>query len=192
MGLAPRYDSSTAENGGNIIKAGGTLSTNTSIWLIAWGADTCHMILPKGSEAGIWTKNEGEIMIPDGAGGSYPGYRSYFQWKLGLCLRDWRYVVRIANIDVTHLATDAGTVSVGANIITSMIRAIHLLPTMSKGKPVFYCNATIFTYLDLQTLKQTNMNVKYDTDVHGKPIMTFRGIPVRKCEAILNTEATVS
>ena len=192
MGLAPRYDSSTAENGGNIIKAGGTLSTNTSIWLIAWGADTCHMILPKGSEAGIWTKNEGDVMIQDGAGGSYPGVRSYFQWKLGLSLRDWRYVVRIANIDVTHLATDAGTVSVGANIITSMIRAIHLLPTMNKGKPVFYCNATIFTYLDLQTLKQTNMNVKYDTDVHGKPIMTFRGIPVRKCEAILNTEATVS
>lgn len=192
MGLAPRYDSTTAENGGNIINAGGTRSTNTSIWLIGWGSDTCHMILPKGSEAGIYTQSKSDDFIPDGAGGSYPGYRSYYQWKLGLSLRDWRYVVRIANIDTTHLATDSGTVSVGANLITSMIKAIHKIPNLQKCKPVFYCNETIFTYLDLQTLKQTNMNVKYDQDMHGKAVMTFRGIPVRKCEALLNTEATVS
>lgn len=192
MGLSPRYDSTTAENGGNIINCGGTGSDNTSVWLVTWGSDTCHMIMPKGSEMGIWTKNEGEVMLEDSDGGKYPGYRTFYQWKLGLCLRDWRYVVRIANIDVSNLVADDGTVSAGANLITSMIKAIHKIPSNTKGRMVFYANETIFTYLDLQTLKQTNMNVKYDMDVHGKPILTFRGIPVKKCEALLNTEDAIS
>lgn len=192
MGLAPRYDSTTAENGGNIIKCNGTGSDNTSVWLVTWGPDTCHMIMPKGADMGIWTKNEGEVMLEDASGGKYPGYRTFYQWKLGLCLRDWRYVVRIANIDKSLLVSDNGTVSAGADLISSMIKAIHKIPSNARGKMVFYCNETIFTYLDLQTLKQTNMNVKYDTDVHGKPVMTFRGIPVKKCEALLDTESAIS
>ena len=73
-----------------------------------------------------------------------------------------------------------------------MIRAIHKIPSKGKGKLVFYVNELVFTYLDLQTLKQTNMNVTYMQDPHGKPVMMFRGIPVKRCDALVNTEATVS
>ena len=40
-----------------------------------------------------------------------------YTWDLGIALHDWRYVVRIANIDVTALRTNANA---GANLIKMM------------------------------------------------------------------------
>ena len=192
LGLSPRYDDTTANNGDNIIDAGGTGSDNTSVWLITWGSDTCHGFYPKGSKAGLQTRDLGEETLKDAAGGLYQGYRSHYQWKVGLTLRDWRYVVRVANIDVSLLVSDDGSVSAGANLIKSMIKALHKLPSMKKGKTVIYVNETIETYLDLQTLEQNNMNVAYNNMPHGEKVMMFRGVPVKRCDAILNTEAAVS
>jgi len=191
LGLAPRYNDLSAENAGNIINGGGSGSDNTSIWLVTWGERTCHGIFPKGQKAGLQHTDKGQETLEDAAGGKYEGYRSHYKWDAGFTLRDWRYVVRIANLDVSALVADDGTVSTGANIITSMIKAIHKLPNKNMGKMVFYCNETVETYLDLQTLKQTNMNVTYGEDKHGQPVMKFRGIPVKRWDAILDTEAPV-
>jgi hypothetical protein len=189
MGLAPRYDLTTAENGGNIINAGGTGSDNTSVWLVTWGDQTCHGIFPKGQKTGLQHNDKGQVTLEDAANGKYEGYRSHYKWDVGMVLRDWRYVVRVANIDVSALTADA---SAGADLIEAMIKAIHKLPSMKKGKPVFYVNATVYTYLDLQTYNSSNMRIGYGKDEHGMEVMKFRGIPVKKCDAILETEATVS
>jgi hypothetical protein len=37
----------------------------------------------------------------DANGNTYQAYRDHFKWECGLTVRDWRYVVRICNIDVT-------------------------------------------------------------------------------------------
>src|SRR4029077_3958918 len=45
QGLAPRYNplpTTPAQTAANVIDMGGTASTNTSIWIVVWGADTCH------------------------------------------------------------------------------------------------------------------------------------------------------
>ena len=41
LGLAARYSDSTAANGQNILKAGGSGSDNTSIYLVVWGHYSC-------------------------------------------------------------------------------------------------------------------------------------------------------
>ncbi len=43
------------------------------------------------------------MTLEDANGGKYEGYRTHYKWDNGLALRDWRYVVRIANIDVSNL-----------------------------------------------------------------------------------------
>jgi len=192
LGFAPRYSSLSAENGGNILNAGGTGSDNTSIWLVAWGESTCHGIYPKGSMAGLKHEDKGQVTLEDSANGKYEGYRTHYQWKVGLTLRDWRYVVRIANIDISLLKADDGTVTNGADLIKLIIKAIHKIPSKKRGKLALYCNEDIFTYLDLQTLEQSNINIKYGADQHGLEIMKFRGIPIRKVDAILNAEEKVA
>ena len=101
-GLAPRFSDLHAENARNIVDGGGTGADNTSIWLVVWGANTCHGIYPKGTQAGLQHKDLGEVTLHDENNGRYQGYRSHYKWDLGLSVRDWRYVVRIANVDVRN------------------------------------------------------------------------------------------
>lgn len=140
MGLAPRYNSLSAENGGNILSGAGAGADNASIWLIVWGPNTCHTIYPKGSPAGLQMRDLGEDTLTDAAGGRYQGYRSHYKWDIGLTLRDWRYVVRIANIDVSDLTKNAAS---GADLIDLMAQAVELIPNLGMGRPVFYMPRTI-------------------------------------------------
>ena len=187
MGLAPRYSDFAAENGRNIIDGGGAGSDNTSIWLVVWGPNTCHSIFPKGSTAGLQSRDLGEHTLTDVTGGKYQGYRTHYKWDLGLTLRDWRYVVRIANIDVSELG--AGGTS-PADLMTLMVRALHRIPNMGMGRPAFYMNRTIAEALDVQSLNKTGLALKTQ-ELEGKFWQTFRGVPLRTTDALIETEARV-
>lgn len=204
MGLSPRYNSvstATAQTANNVIDAGGTGSTNASLWLVTWGPNSCHGIFPKGKIAGLQHKDMGEWPVADANGNTYQAYRTHFKWELGLTVRDWRYLVRVANIDVTLLSGGNA-----ANLINAMIRAVHRVPTtprrvsteqrtdapnggqMSMGRMAFYANRTLRTYLDIQAVNKTNVLLRLE-EWDGMPVTTFRGIPIRTCDQLLSTEA---
>jgi hypothetical protein len=189
MGLAPRYSSTSAESGDNIISAGGSGSDNTSIWLVVWGPNTCHGIYPKGSSAGLNHQDLGEVTLEDAAGGKYQGYRTHYKWDIGVSVRDWRYVVRIPNIDISNLNRDASGSS--ANLIDLMVQALEKVPNLGLGRATFYGNRTISSFLRRQITNANNVNISMD-EVAGKRVMTFDGIPFRRNDALLNTEAAVS
>lgn len=186
MGLAPRYSDSTAQNGRNIVKGGGSGADNTSIWLVVWGPNTVHAIYPKGSTAGLQNRDLGEATLTDADGGLYQGYRTHYKWDLGLTLRDWRYAVRIANIDVSDL--DGGS---PADILQLMVKALHRVPNLRMGRAAFYMNRTIAEALDQQSLTKTALALKVQ-ELEGQFWTTFRGVPLRTTDALLNTEATVA
>lgn len=187
MGLAPRYSSLSAENAINIIDAGGTGSDNASVWLVCWGSSTCHGIYPKGSQAGLQMRDLGEDTLTDAAGGLYQGLRSHFKWDLGLTLRDWRYVVRIANIDVSDLTKNAAS---GADLIDLMTQAVELPPSIV-GRPAFYMPRKIRSFLRRQIANKVASSSLTMEDVAGKKVVTFDGIPCRRVDKLLTTEARV-
>jgi hypothetical protein len=197
LGLAPRYDalgdvSSPEANsyGNHIIDAGGsTSSASSSMWLVVWGPNTVHGIYPKGSLLGLQTQDLGEQTLFDDDGGRFQGYRSHYQWKMGITVRDWRYIVRIANIDTTKEA--AGTSDDGFIAAKFLIKAINAIPTMGMGRPVFYCNRAVKSIIDIQALDSISP-YKVDKDVFGRPVTTFWGIPIKQCDALLNTETDLS
>ena len=198
-GLAPRFSSLSAPNGGNIVNAGGSSNTNTSIWLIGWGQNTCHGLFPKGSKAGLQVRDLGEVPLYDANNNTYQGYRTHFKWDCGLTVRDWRFVVRIANVNVT-----AGAVTT-SNLVNTLIAAVNKLPFVSAAgnspppggtKPgqvntAFYCNRTVRAALDIQAMAKTNNFLTIETR-DSKPYTAFRGIPIRICDQITNAEANVS
>lgn len=188
-GLAPRYNSLTAENKDNIINAAGAGADNTSIWLVVWGDQTCHGIYPKGSKAGLQMEDKGQVTIEnvDGNGGRMEAYRTHYRQDAGLTLRDWRYVARVCNIDVSDLDTLANT----KNLITWMIQASERIPSFGKGRAVWYVNRTIREKLRLGIQEKIASNLSWES-VAGKRVMTFDDIPVKRCDALLNTEAVVS
>jgi hypothetical protein len=189
MGLSSRYSSTSAESGDNIIVGGGSGSDNTSIWLVCWGPNTCHGIYPKGSQAGLNHQDLGEVTLEDAANGKYQGYRTHYKWDIGMSVRDWRYIVRIPNIDVSNLTKDASGSS--AALVDLMVQAVEKLPNLNLGRCVFYGNRTISSILRRQITNTSNVRLTMD-EVAGKRVMAFDGIPFRRNDAILNDEALVS
>ena len=187
-GLAPRFNSLSAQNADNIVDAGGTGSDNTSIWLCVWGPQTGFGIYPKGSQAGLQMSDKGQVTIEnvDGAGGRMEGYRTHYRWDAGLTIRDWRYFVRIPNIDVSDLNTLANT----KNLINWMIAASERIPSFGKGRACWYVNRNIREKLRFGILEKVSSNLSWET-VEGKRVMTFDDIPVKRVDALLNTEARV-
>ena len=188
-GLAVRYSDPTAANGSNVIDAGGAGADNSSIWLVVWGGQTVHGIFPKGSKAGLLHEDMGEVTVETTAGIAGTRMRAYqdrWQWKSGIALKDWRYVVRIGSIDISDL--QLGNV----DIIEFMIKAIHRIPNLRLGRPVFYMNRTVFQQLDLN--RRTDVisggGLTFQ-NVDGVIQYAFRGIPVRICDALIETESLV-
>lgn len=188
-GLSPRYSSAAGVTGQNVVKAGGAGSDNSSVWLVVWGATTVHGIFPKGSKAGILHEDLGLVTVETAngiGGGRMRAYRDHWQWKAGIALRDWRYAVRICNIDISNLVTESSA----ADLIKVMIRAIHRIPFMGKGSPVFYANRTIMEMLDIQAMQKTNLLLTVGNE-EGNRKVALRGIPIRLCDQLLETEALV-
>lgn len=197
MGFTPRFDDLSAENAGNVVNAGSgqgnSGQANTSIWLVVWGPNTAHGIYPKGSRAGLSSQDLGEVTLEDGNGGKYQGYRTHYKWDIGLTVRDWRYVVRIANINTATLAKDGSSPSgSGDDLVDLMTDAIERIPNLGMGRPVFYANRKITSYLRRQIMnKVVNSTLTMD-QVAGRRVLAFDGIPVRRTDALINTEAKLA
>ena len=188
-GLAPRFSKLSNDNtksGYNILSGGGASTDNNSMWFVTWGPNMAHGIFPKGSTAG-WNRTDlGEVTLDDAAGGHYQGYRTHYQWKCGLTVRDWRGIVRIANISTAALA--AGT----CDLITLMVKAYNRLGDHKKqGRCVIYCNETVATYLDLQAMNKSNVWLAM-REWDGHEVLSFRGIPIRRVDELATDEAVVS
>lgn len=190
-GLAVRYSDPAAPNGRNVLDAGGTTPDNTSIWLICWSANSIHGIYPKGSKAGLVHEDLG-LQTVENAGGVtnalMQAYRDHWQWKCGVALRDWRYVARIGSIDVSNVADKSSA----ADLVEFMIKAYHRIENPRLGRCAFYMNRTLFQHLDIQRRDAVSAGggLVY-SDVDGRLTPSFRGIPIRICDAILETETAV-
>jgi hypothetical protein len=208
-GFAPRFNTvttSTAANARNVLNAGGTASANASIWLIGWGDETCFGIFPKGSKAGLVFEDRGDINFAyDANNNPFRVYTSWFQWKAGLVVKDWRYVTRIANIDTTTVGLQGIT---PPDLFALMSKSVVRLPTMSKRvsgitetdapdepapgiAPAFYCNRSVREYLDIQAIRDKNVLLT-PKEYAGEPVVEFRGVPIRVVDALTNTEATLT
>lgn len=193
MGLAPRFSSLSAENGENIIDASGSGSDNSSIWLVVHGPQTVHCLYPKGSKAGLHHRDLGEDTLTDANGNEYQGYRTHYKFDPGLAVKDWRYVVRIANIDISDLNPDPA--DGGADLIDLMDQAIELPPNLSMGRACFYANRKIRSFIKRQAKNHKSAHLSREdvmTNGRNKKQLMFDGIPVKRCDAILNTEEAVS
>ena len=189
-GLSIRYSSLSAANAQNIVDGGGTGSDNSSVWLVVWGDQTCHGIFPKGSKAGLSHEDLGLQTIETSsgiAGTRMRAYQDHFRWKVGLALKDWRYVVRICNIDISNLVAKSSA----ADLTDLMIKAIHRIPSLNMGKACFYANRSVIQMLDIQRRDDVQAaGMRYE-EVDGKLIPHFRGIPIKKCDALTEAEARV-
>jgi hypothetical protein len=193
LGMAPRYGQiAGARNARNIFDAGGVGSNNTSIWFVVPDPQVVHFIYNPNDIAGINQMDKGiQTVFPSGQGGAqFEAYQSVYKWTGGMVLRDWRYVVRVCNLDVTAL-TNAGQAGyTGPDLLNIMVDAFNRIENMMYGAPVIYVNRTVLTAVDkLATARQNN--AFRPGEWFGQPVTFFRNCPVRLCDSILSTESRI-
>jgi len=190
MGLSPRFNDKSAPNGNQIIDAGGTGADNTSIWFVTWGDNQTCLLYPKGTQAGIDREDMGSQRVTDGNNNAYYAMEEKFTWHVGLAVKDWRYVSRIANIDVSDMKSGS------VKLYDFMRSAYYQLQNrrVSGGKICIYCNRDVLESLDALATNagaSDNFVRLKPMEVEGKEVMTYRGIPIRESDALINTEARV-
>lgn len=190
LGLSPRYSDQSAVNGRNILTSAATPdgTDNSSIWLIGWGPETVHGQYPRGTKAGIDMMDLGLYQKTDSNGAVMDVYGTVMNWHVGFVVKDWRSIVRI-NFDYEDVIASAAS---GPNLKSLMIQALHFLPENVQMTKRFYMNADVYSLLDQQSLSgDTNLAFKTLIDAQGHPIDSFRGVPIRRTDAILNTESGI-
>ena len=199
LGLAPRYSAlSGANSSTNVISAGGSGSDNASVYLVVWGDQTVYCPFPKGSKAGLTHEDLGEQTVYNSDGTRLQAFATRYQWKNGLVVKDWRYVVRICNIDVSDLAAGTSTQAASAStaLIKLMTKALYKIPNMSMGRAAFYMNRTVHSGLSIAALdkSQSVLAIQEGLSQFGtaQSYLSFLGVPLRRVDALLTTEAAVS
>ena len=211
MGLSSRFSDSSAANGQNIVKASGAETSNaqTSLWIVGWGDETVFGTFPKGSSAGLVQNDLGKgIVDVFDASGNYTGkmmaYQDHFKWSMGLVVKDWRYVVRVCNIDVAELSGLTGaqlpgsnaSITTYANLLHSATDATYRIQDLGMVNAAIYCNRTVHSALNRIGLETHSSAVTFEQGVtqFGTPkrFMKINGIPCYRSDAIVNTEAVVA
>lgn len=200
-GLAPRFGVKATSGAGNqIIDAGGTGSDNSSIWFVTHGGSGLNMIYPKGTQAGIIQEDKGEQRVLDANGLPYYVMEELIKAQCGFALGDYRRIARVANVDLSDI--QAGTVDIFKFLRQAYYRVnglrnqnVKVTNDTMPGRTVIYCNRDVLEALDgLSSGSGTAANAALQIkpmEVEGKEVLSYRGIPIRETEALLNTEARV-
>lgn len=192
-GIMPHFNDLSSGTGDQIIDAGGTGSDNASILLIGWSPTSCYGIFPKGSKAGLQVTDKGvqtvDAPTADGtATGKMEAYVTHYRWDLGLVVQDYRYIVRIANIDRSLLSADMST---GANLPDLMFQALDYLPSMDNCRPAFYMDRTVRTILRQQLPNAVKGSTLTVDMVGGKRVTSFQEVPISLVDKMRVDEARI-
>ena len=185
-GLAIRYNALSGKNPSvkNVISAGSTKNANTSIYLVGWGTDKVHGIYPEGSAVGIVHEDDGIQRVEDENGNPYKAYVNHFKVNAGLTVRDWRYAVRICNIDPSDIDASA--------LLQLMVKAKRLIPNLNACNPVFYAPREVVTALEIAYMDKANVTLTLQDAQSGLKELRASGIPVHTCDAIQLDEPKVA
>lgn len=175
-----------------VVSAGGSGSDNTSIFIIDHHERYIHGIYPEGSTGGLETEDRGLQQVADTDSNMYDAWVTKYDWALGIVVKDWRHFGRLCNIDVSDLETAGlSTGDSSANIARGLIRVLGRMQPPNGARRIAYCRQEVLTALEQQLLVRTNVNFTMG-EWAGMPVLTFRGIPLVRCDQISTTEATLS
>ena len=198
-GISAYYNNSSAQNGSQIIKGASTSGTDLrSIWIIGWGMNSVFCTYPKGYKSGLEyddlgrylsqtapvegsTRNDGRMFV----------YGAHYKWSMGLILKDWRFAVRIPNIQKNNLKKDASS---GDDLIDLIHQGLNQMRNLTSVRPSVYMDRDLVGFVDRQSKYAVKDSTLKMSDIYGNGIemMSVRGVPIHWCDALDTDEGVVS
>jgi hypothetical protein len=181
----------------NVWSGGATTGPCTSAWMIEFGEDTVYGIYPPNTQAGMSIRSIGEqqrqLAAQTGSVGDVYAYQvleTILTWYMGMQVADECCVQRIANINPVGFSGPNGF---DENIF---IQAKNNLRRPDSPTVAIFVNRQLKSQIDIRAVSQKiNAYTDFDrngTDVWGKPVTTFQGIPIYVAEKLLSTESPLT
>lgn len=201
-GLAARMNTL----GDQVIDGGGSGSDNTSIYFVTHSEDYTSILHPANLPAGVQREDKGEQRVLDGSGNAYFAMEELFRLHMGVSVKDPRGNARICNIDVSEVADG------NVDLYGLMRKAYYRLQVRRSGKYVLadgsanpnaartgrtclYMNRDILEALDALATNAGSSDsfVRLrPMELEGEEVMSYRGMPIRETDSLLNTEEAVA
>ena len=164
--------------------AGGTGDDQTDIWFVSWGANAASLFFGKNGTGGLQAQDLGEQTRDRYNDGNLQQCAvTYFKWDVGLMVKDYRAISRVANLD---------TGTVPSNIVNFMTDAYFDIPNfMRQNRMIIYCNRTMISTLTKQARISTNVNLTME-NWEGTEIVHFMGIPIIQTDTITNVGSPIT
>ena len=191
-GLGVRYNvlkGEKGEPGYQVVSAGGTGKTNTSIWIVGWGERTVTGIYPRNTYAGLKVRDLGENDAVDPDGRKFRAVSTLFTWKPGLAVRDQRAVAAVRNINVSNLLSLDSDGK--RSLIEKFILAKNRLRNLDTVNAVAYVNDDVYSFLEIYLIDKNNVHVTRRDLADGQQVLYLAGIPVRKLDALRSDEEVI-
>lgn len=191
-GFLPRLTSTTdALYGKSITKAAASVTVaEEPILIVDWGERYCHGIYPYNTPAGLSKEDHPNEKVVDASGGVYYADVSTFNWSLGLTIKNPKHIHAIRNIERGNSTpgSESGLYSITSDqasrdatvpdIIGLLIKAMNNMDPCTNGQRVIYCSKLMLTALELLARTTKNMMLSFG-EWDGKPVTTFRGVPIK-------------
>lgn len=179
-GLAPRMDALAAT--ANVIGGGGS-TTLTSIYVVTWGPNSVFMAYPRNTSGGLQHEDLGIQDALDSSSNKFRAYVDRFVWRAGMVIKNPKCIARYANLEPTGTATTFDE--------DELIRLVNRM-VVGPGTRI-YASINMLTQMQIRLKDKTNVYFTREQGLDGGgPVLRFSGIPVKKCEQILDTEAVIS
>ena len=137
--------------------------------------------------AGLDTRDLGETDVFDAEGNPFRAVQTLYSWQVGLAVQNLRSVAAIRNIDVDALESmTADKQNVFMNKIIFAKNRLQL-----PKSPIMYVSDTMYSYLETFLLNKNNIHVTREMRENESPLLRFSGIPVKKMDCMVDTEAGI-
>jgi hypothetical protein len=138
LGLATRYGAISGAGNAPTSSTPAASRPTTRRSTSSVGARAPLRHLPEGVEGRAHARDLGEDDVLDANGNTYRAAKSLYQWDNGLVVKDWRYVVRICNINTANLVAESSS---GRPHQADGARG-RSSPVARMCRPAFYMNRT--------------------------------------------------
>ncbi len=189
-GLAPRLGATASAITGSQVRSMGSVvgGDGTSIYLVDWG-DKVFLMHPEGATSGglqIIAHNTPQQVL-DSDSKPFMAMITEFHWYTGLVVKDPRHIARLANIDVSDANLASPT---QGKLVVTLNQMLAAMP-QPVGQRVMYVPHQIEAAWWTQQQQQSNVLITL-REYLGKPLLHYRGIPVKVFDQIATNESTVS
>jgi hypothetical protein len=193
-GFSPRYATASGTTKSYVQTIGSCSTTGCySIWLINWDPERIFGIYPRGSVGGLQVQDLGKQLVLDGDSKQFLAWVTRYQWKVGLCVKDYRYAVRAILDTGDTTATTGGWNAANKTLFLGMTDMMAQCYSLDQGNPHFYMNRLTFGMLMKQLESNTANMLQWadKSDGTGVKIPQFLGIPIHITDLLVSETTPV-